>query len=151
MPAGHAVDAVVDEEDGDILATIRGMNDLGGANSSEVAVALIGDDNLVRVRPLHGRGHGGCATVRGLHVAGVEIVVGEHRAADRADEDGVILDAQFLQGFANQFVSDAMSAARAIVRLVLHFRFPLVDVIEERRFFLNSHEIPTRLPPFGCG
>ena len=63
--------------------------------------------------------HAGRAPVRGLHVADVEVVVGKHRAADRADEDGAILQAQFFDRFGDQLVRDAVAAARAVVRLLL--------------------------------
>ena len=37
------------------------------------------------------------------------------------------------EGFGNQFVGDAVAAARAIVRLVLQFGLALVFVVEHRR------------------
>src|SRR4051812_33425943 len=62
----HSVDAVVGEEHGDVLATISGVNDLGGADGGKVAVALVRDDGLIRMRAFGDRGNGGCVTVRGL-------------------------------------------------------------------------------------
>ena len=44
-----------------------------------------------------------------------EVVVGEHRAAHRRDEDGPLADAQLVDGLREQLVDDAVAAARAVV------------------------------------
>ncbi len=50
LSAGHAVDSVVHEKDSDLFAAVGGMHDLGGADGRQVAVSLIGNDDLVRDR-----------------------------------------------------------------------------------------------------
>ena len=75
----------------------------------------------------------GRASVRDLHVAHIKIVVGKYRAADRTDEDRLILHTQILQRFGNQLVHDAVSAAGTIMRLILQLRLALVQVIEQWR------------------
>ena len=100
LPARHAIDGIVHEEDGDLFAAIGGVHDFGGADRREVAVSLIGDHDLVGTGALDGGGAGGRASVGDLHIAHIEIVIGEHRAADRADEDGAVLQAEFFKASA---------------------------------------------------
>ena len=47
LSAGHAVDGVVDEEDADLLAPVGGLEGLVESDGGEVAVALVGEDDLV--------------------------------------------------------------------------------------------------------
>ncbi len=58
LAAGHAVDAVVHEDHGDVLAAVGGVEPLGGADGGEIAVALIGEDQVLRPHPLDAGGHG---------------------------------------------------------------------------------------------
>ena len=132
LAAGHAVDGVVDEEDGDLFAAVGGVDDFGGADGGEIAVSLIGDDDAVGTGALDAGGRGGGAAVRDLHIAHVKIVIGENGAADGTDEDSSILQAEFLQCLGNQLVGDAVAAAGAVMGLVLEFRLALVEVVEER-------------------
>jgi len=46
-----------------------------------------------------------------LNVAGIEVVVGEDGAADGADEDATVLNAEFVDGLGDQLVDNAVSAA----------------------------------------
>src|SRR5665647_1971087 len=55
------------------------------------------------------------APVRRLHVVGLEIPVGEHRAPDRRDEDGPVLQAEFVNRLCDHAVDDAVAAAGAVV------------------------------------
>ena len=105
---------------------------------AQVAVALVGDHQAVGMGALGAGGHGGSAAVRRLDVAHVEVVIGEHRAADRADEDDAVLHPQVLDGFCDQLVGYAMPAAGTVVRLVLQVGFALVDVIKDRRFRMHD-------------
>ena len=133
LAACHAVDRVIHEEHGNLLAAVGGVNNFRGADGSEVAVTLVGNDNLVRTGALDARGAGWGASVRNLHVADVEIVVGEDGAANRADENGLVLEAKILERFGDQLVGDAVSAARAVVRLALEVALAFVLVVEQWR------------------
>ena len=97
LSAGHAVDCVVHEKDGDLLAAVGGMDDFGGADRRQVAVSLIGDDDRPGQERLIPVADSGRAAVRDLHVAHVEIVIGEDRAADRTHEDRLVLQPEFLR------------------------------------------------------
>ena len=116
LAAGHAVDGVVDENHGDVFASGGGADGLAQADGGKVAVALIGEDDVVGQRPLHACGDRGGAAVGGLdHVAG-EVVRGEPGAADRRDADGPALDAQLVDALGDEAVDDAVRTAGAVVQ-----------------------------------
>ena len=94
LAAGHAVDTVVNEDHRDGFAAVGGVDDLGGADGRQVAIALVGDHDALRPAAFDRRGHRRRAPVRHLDVAHIEIVVGEYRAAHRADEHRAVLHAQ---------------------------------------------------------
>src|SRR3970282_1614999 len=114
LPAGHAVDGIVDEEDGDLLAAVGRVQNLRRANRRKVAVTLVGDHYAVRAGALHRGGDGGGAAVCRLHVADVEIVVGEYRAAHRTHKDGAVLQPEVFQRLCHELVRDSVAAARTV-------------------------------------
>ena len=63
--------------------------------------------------------------MRGLHVADVEVVVREDRAAHRTDQNGLVLNAKLVDGAGEHLVDDAVAASGAEVRLVLQLRLAL--------------------------
>ena len=52
LAAGHAVNGIVDENHGDIFPACRGMDRLRRADGGQVAVALVGKDDILRAGPL---------------------------------------------------------------------------------------------------
>ena len=90
LAAGHAVHGVVDEEDGDVLAAIGRVQDLGRADRGQVAIALVGEHDLVRLRALQAGRHRRRAPMRGFDRIHVEVVVHQHRTADRRDHDRLL-------------------------------------------------------------
>src|SRR5574338_360748 len=52
--------------------------------------------------------HGRRPPVRSLHVADIEIVIAEYRAANRGHQDGSILHTQLVDGPSDQFVRNAV-------------------------------------------
>ena len=116
LTARHAVDRVVDEDDGDVHAASRRVDDLRHTYGREVAVALIGEDDVVGIGELDARRDRGSSAVgRLLHVA-VEVLVSEHGAADGRDADHSALEAEFVDGFGDQSVRYAVSAPRAVMQ-----------------------------------
>ncbi len=91
LASGHAIYRIVHEDNGDVLSAVGGVNDLRRADGGEVAVALVTDDHGFGVGALESRCYGGSASVGGLHVTGIEVVVGKYRAADGTDKNGAIL------------------------------------------------------------
>ena len=141
LPAGHAIDRVVDEEDADFFSAIGGVDDFGRADRGQVSIALIGDHNLVGTSALQARRRCRRATVRDLHVAHVEIVVGEDRAADGADQDRPILQAQIFQRLGDELVRHPMAASRAVVSLMFQVALALILGIEHVRFRMHDFVI----------
>ena len=115
VAAGHAVDAVVDEEGGEPLAPGGGGDDLGHADGGQVAVPLVGKDHLVGMDPADAGGHGGGPAMGGLAHIHVHILVCHYAAADGGDADGLAQLTVFLQHLHDEPVGDAMGAAGAIV------------------------------------
>ena len=115
LAPGHPIDAVVDKQEEDVLPPVAGVDCLGCADGGKVSVALVGEHILRRVDPLDGGGHGRGASVCGLLHVYVEVVVGEHRAADGSDADRLLLDIQLLDHLHEHTVDDPVTAARAVM------------------------------------
>ena len=130
LPAGHAVNGVVDENHGDVFAAIGGVQNFRRTDCRQVAVALVADDDALRPAAPTAGGDRGCAPVRGLHVAYIEVVVRKYGAAHRADEDGPVLDAELIDGPRQHLVDRPVAASGAIVGLVLQFFLALVGLVE---------------------
>ena len=132
LTAGHTVDGIVDEDDGDILVSCGRVNRFGHTDGGKVAIALIGEDDAVGAAALDARGNGGGTAVGGLnHIAG-EVVVRHNGTADGGHTDGLPLDAQLVHHLGHEAVDDAVRATGAVVHR---------HVIECLRFFKNdSHD-----------
>ncbi len=138
LSARHAVDRVIDEEHGDVFTAIGGVNNLRRADRRQISIALIADDDAAGVCPLDA----GCdrrgASVRRLHVAGIEVVVAEHRAPDRRHQHGPVLQAEVVQGFGDELMDYAMTAAGTVMRLVLVFVLAEEAIVEHIRFLIDD-------------
>ena len=109
------------------------MNGFRRADGSEVAVTLIGKDKLVRIGALDTGCNRRRSAVRRFDHVAVEVVVGKHGAAYRADTDGIALDAHFINDLAEQSVDNAVRTAGAVVH---------GDITEcVRSFKYSSHSI----------
>ena len=117
LPARHAVNAVVDKDDGDIFAARRRMDRFRHTDGGEVAVPLVDEHRPVGQTALDARRHGGRPAVRRfLHVA-VEIIVRKHPAPAGRDADALILQAQLFDALRDQPMHDPVRAAGAIVHM----------------------------------
>ena len=131
LAAGHAVNGVVDEDDGDILAAGGSVDRLGGADGGQVAVALVGEDDVIGAGALQAGSHSLGASMGGLHHIAGEVIVAHDRAAHRGHAHGLAFHTQLLQGLGHQAVDDAVGAAGTVVQ---------GRVSEGRRFLkYNSH------------
>ena len=142
LAAGHAVNRVVDENHGNVLTAIGGVQNLRRADGREISVALVANDNAFGAAAPDGRGHSGRAPVRRLHVARVEVVVREDRAAHGTDHDGAVLHAQLVDGLRHHLVHNSVAAAGTEVRLMLKLFLPLVARVE--RFGLAARDLVLR-------
>src|SRR6516225_9487777 len=106
------------------------MQNLRGSDSRQIAIALMDDDDALRERTLQAGGDRRRASVRGLNVANIEIVIGEDRTADRAHQHRAVLNLKLVDGFGNQFMRNAVAASRTVVCLVLNLGFARVAGVE---------------------
>ena len=102
-----------------VMFSGRGMDRLGGADGGQVAVALVGEDDVVRQRALDAGRDSRRAAVGGLDHVAVELIIRQNGAADRRDADGVAQHAQFLQALGHQAVDNAVGASRAVMGLLV--------------------------------
>ena len=119
LTAGHAVVGVVDENRGDLFTPGSRRHNFTHPNGSQVAIALVGEDDAVRQRALNAGCHGWGAPVRGFHKVKSEVIVGKHRAADRRDADAMLQLAHFFQHFRDKAVRHPVRAAGAVMRNAL--------------------------------
>ena len=57
LAAGHAVNAVIDEDDCDAFIAHGRVHDLGGADGSQVAVSLVCEDHFIGMNAFQTGGH----------------------------------------------------------------------------------------------
>ena len=93
------------------------MDDFRRADGGQIAVALIGPDDLVGMNPLDAGGGGrGSAVHRDDRVS-----IKEHgvhaAAAHRGHGDGVVLDTQLINYLCHQICGDAVAAAGAVCKV----------------------------------
>ena len=93
------------------------MDDLGGADGRQVAVALVGEHCLMGMGALDAGGHGGRTAMSGLLHVAVEVFVGKNGAAHGAHADGVVQQSKLHQGLRHQLMDDAVVAAGAVMQL----------------------------------
>jgi hypothetical protein len=108
LALGHTKDSVVDEDDSDVFGAGSGVNDFGKADGSEVAVALVSEDDRVRANTLKARGYGGSASVSGLNRIAIEIFIRIHRASNAGDGHGALANFQLIQDLSDKAVSGAV-------------------------------------------
>jgi len=100
LPAGHAVNGVVDEDDRDVFSPVGCVKTLRDANSGEVSVSLVGKDDTVREDPFDPGSRGRTAAVLCFDHVDVEIVIGQNGAACRRYADRDTADIHLIDHFA---------------------------------------------------
>ena len=113
LAAGHAVDAVVDEDHGDVLPPVGGGHGLRQADGGQIAVPLVGVHQGVRVGPLHAGGHGGGPAVGGGGVVVGDVVHVQAAAADAQHAGGLLHHVHLLQHLADELDHRGVHAAGA--------------------------------------
>ena len=89
------------------------MQAFGDADGGQVAVALIGKDEIIRAGPFDAGGHGRGPAVGGLADIHVKIIIHEDRAAHRGGADGLFPEVVGIDTFRHQAVDDPVMAAGA--------------------------------------
>ena len=91
------------------------MNGFGSTDSGEVAVALIGEHNVLGLCALNARCYSRGASVGSLYHIAAEIIICHNGAADGRDADGLALYTELVNALRNKAVDYTMSAAGAIM------------------------------------
>jgi hypothetical protein len=114
LPAGHAVDVVVQDHGRDPDVAPGGVNQVVAADGQGVAVAHQRDDVELGVGHLDARGEAERPPVGGVHGVEVHVHGQPPGAADARDHDHVVLgDAERVDGADQGAEHDAVPAARA--------------------------------------
>ena len=114
LPAGHAIDGVIDHQGGDAQVAPGGMDEVIAADGQGVAIAHDGNDLHVGTGDLQAGGKGQGTPMGGME--GVEIHVDRHagRTADAGDQRHVVIIQTEVVDGANESAHDhADAAARA--------------------------------------
>ena len=135
LTAGHAVDGVVDENNGNVLVTCGSVNGLCHTDGGKVTVTLVGKYDILGICALDAGCNGGCAAVCGLNHVTVEIVICHNGAANGSDTDRVAFNSKLIHDLCDQSVHDTVRATGAVVHG--HIR-------QSMRSFENYHD---QLPP----
>ena len=91
------------------------MDGLSRTDSREVAVALIGEDDIVGVSALYAGSNCRSASVSGFDHVALEIIVSEYRAADRCDADCLPADVKLVESLGDQSVDDSVRTSGAVM------------------------------------
>ena len=127
LSTGHTIDGIVDEDDGNMLATVQGVDGLAGTDARQVAITLIGEDEAVWPQTLDTRSHSRSTAMGSLLPVDIQIAVSEDSAAHRTNAHRLILHAHLLDDLGNELMNYAMRTARAIVhRGIVHQRRLLI-------------------------
>ncbi len=81
LTAGHTVNRIVDENDGDVFTSGAYMDGFRRTNGSQISITLICKHHVFRFGSFHTGGNGGCSAVRSLDHIAIEVVVCKHGAA----------------------------------------------------------------------
>src|SRR5690606_18335608 len=107
LSTGHPIDAVVDEDDGNILTPVGSVYGLGCTDGGQVTIALVGEHHPVGQQSLGGGRKCGCTTVGRLLPVDVDIVVGKDGTPYRSDANGLLLQSQLGDHFGDHLVHHA--------------------------------------------
>ena len=99
LSACHAIDGIVDEDDGDMFSPVQGMDAFSCTDARQVAITLIGEDQTVGPQAFDGAGHGRSTPVGGFYPIHVYVIIGKNGTADRRDGYGLILHTHFFDDF----------------------------------------------------
>ena len=113
LAAGHAVDAVVDVDHGDVFTPVCGGDGFRQADGGKIAVSLISKDQTVGIGTLHAGGHGTGTAVGGGGVVVGDVIHMQPAAADAQHAGGLVDQLHFVQDLSDQLDDGGMHAAGA--------------------------------------
>ena len=90
------------------------MHQISEADGAGVAIAAVGEDDIVRPGQLVADGEGRRTAVRGFNGVDIHVMMGETAAADTHDGNGPFADAQFFDGLGHKPRHDAVPASGTV-------------------------------------
>ena len=127
LSAGHTIDGIIDEDDGNMLTTVQGVDGFAGTDARQIAIALISEDETIRPQALDTRSYSRCTTMSSLLPVNIQIAISKDSAAHRTYAHRLILHAHLLDNLGNELMNYAMRTPRAIVhRGIVHQRRLLI-------------------------
>ena len=115
MSSGHAVDTVVDENHGEVFASVAGVDCFACSDGGQVAVALICEHNLVGPHAFDTCSARWGASVGCFGEVNIEIVVCHNCATDWGDAYGTLVNAEFFKHFGYDAVYGTVTATWTIM------------------------------------
>src|SRR6266511_3559548 len=141
LPAGHAVDLVVQEEAGEVHVAPRGVNKVIPTDREAIAVAGDDDDREVRPRELQPSGEREGSPVRRMHGGPIDVSDETARAPDARDEgEPVPVELEPFDRTEERLQDDPMPAART--EDVRHHPAAQVLAVLDR----ERHATPSAIP-----
>ncbi len=95
------------------------MNGLGSTDSGEVAVALIGEHEIVGIEARHCSSHSRRTAMSRLHPVDINIIICKNGASHRSYAHGFIGSTHFGEHLGNEAVNHTVAAARTVVCIIL--------------------------------
>ena len=118
LSSGHAVDCIVDEDDGDILVPCCCMDSLSHTDAGQVSISLICKDDILRKGSLDSCGYSWCPAVGGFnHVAG-KVVISHDSAPNWGYSYGLSLDTKLVDSLSHQTMDNSMGASWTVMELL---------------------------------
>ena len=115
LSARHAVNGVVDENRGELLAAVRRVDHLRRADGRHIAVPLVANNQMIGQYPLDAGSGGGGSAVGGLHRVKVKVEVSPNGAAHRVGDDRLFPQPQLVNDTGDNPVDNAVAAAPAVL------------------------------------
>ncbi len=114
LTAGHAINAVVDDDGGEVEIAAGGMNEMVAADGGGIAIAHDDNDLKLGIGQLDSGGKGERSAVGGMERVEIHVDADPPRTANPGDQDDLVLAvAGAVDGADECPQQDAIAAARA--------------------------------------
>ena len=105
------------------------MDSLGCTDGSQVAVALICENEVTWIQAVYGSSDSRRTSVGSFNPVDVNIIIGEDGTTHRRNAHSAVSESHFFNQFGYEFMNNTVAAARAIVHVI---------VVHQSRFLINQ-------------
>ena len=96
LAAGHALNCVDDEDNGDVFASCSGMNGFAHTDGSEVAVALVGEYDFAGIGTFNAGCNSRSSAVCGFDHINGEVIISHNGTANGSNTNGSAFNTEFI-------------------------------------------------------